>query len=152
MSSRKHNRSPSVTSERSLLSLSDSVKKGGCKAKQKALKTVKSFTALLKKPRKRQVIINSDRKLLLSCYDKIFDHLLADTEPIQVGSRLQLSNLQLALPQWWISMLYHLVLRRRWTSNPLYMHSMRNDWKFSEEIGGFSSWTSSRRYASEILS
>jgi hypothetical protein len=62
MASRKHNRSPSVTSERSMSSLSDTVIRAGRKAKQKALKTVKSFTALLKKPRKKHVVSDDDRK------------------------------------------------------------------------------------------
>jgi hypothetical protein len=62
MASRKHNRSPSVTSERSMSSLSDAVIRAGRKAKQKALKTVKSFTTLLKKPRKRHVVSDDDRK------------------------------------------------------------------------------------------
>ncbi len=62
MASRKYNRSPSVTSERSMSSLSDTVIRAGRKAKQKALKMVKSFTALLKKPRKRHVVSDDDRK------------------------------------------------------------------------------------------
>jgi len=88
MASRKHNRSPSVTSETSLSSLSDAVKKVGRKAKQKALKTVKSFTALLKKPRKAKVIIDSDRKSFSSPPMIIFDHPLADTEPTQVADKV----------------------------------------------------------------
>lgn len=87
MASQKHNRSLSVTSERSLSSLLDAVKNVGRKAKQKALKTVKSFTALLRKPCKAKVIIDSDRKSFSSPPMIIFDHPLADTEPTQVADK-----------------------------------------------------------------
>lgn len=90
MASQKHSRSPSVASERSLSSLSDAVIKAGCKAKQKAIKTVKSFTALLKKPRTTRVVIVSDSecKFLLLMRWQIFCHVLADPEPTGDGASM----------------------------------------------------------------
>ena len=85
MANRKHNRSLSVASERSSSSLSDTVIKAARKAKQKALKTVKSFTALLKKPRTNRVVLDSDRKLLLLCKMRFYCRL-ADTGPIGDGA------------------------------------------------------------------
>jgi hypothetical protein len=88
MASRKHNRSPSVTSERSMSSLSDTVIRAGRKAKQKALKTVKSFTALLKKPRKTHVVSDDDRKFSIHSQYQNFNSLLADTQPsAQAGNK-----------------------------------------------------------------
>src|SRR5258708_4823404 len=80
MANRKHNRSPSVVSKRSLSSLSDTVIRAGHKAKQKALKTVKSFTALTS-----HVVLDSDRKLLLLCKTK-FDCHLVNTGPTGDGA------------------------------------------------------------------
>ena len=61
MASRKHDHSLSTSSERSNKSpLSDTAIKVGRKAKQTAIKTVKSLAALLKKPRKPRVIPDSD--------------------------------------------------------------------------------------------
>jgi hypothetical protein len=60
---RKHTRSSSsAVSERSLSSLSDAVIEAGRKAKQKAIKTVQSFTALLKKPRRSHIRSDEHRK------------------------------------------------------------------------------------------
>jgi len=60
MTDRKRERPALILSKRSLSSLSDTVIKAGRKAKQKAIKTVKSLTALIKKPQKSQVILDSD--------------------------------------------------------------------------------------------
>ena len=62
MASKKRDRSPS---ERSLSSLSDAAIKTSRKAKQAAIKTVKSITALIKKPRKARVIPDSERESFL---------------------------------------------------------------------------------------
>jgi hypothetical protein len=64
MVSQKRDRSPSTASERSKSSLSDTAIKVGRKAKQAAIKTVKSLTALLKKPRKPRVVSDSDRDVI----------------------------------------------------------------------------------------
>ena len=64
MASRKRDRSPSTSSERSKSSLSDAAIKVGRKAKLTAIKTVKSLTALLKKPRKPRIISDSDRNVI----------------------------------------------------------------------------------------
>lgn len=87
MANQKHNRSPSVASERSSSSLSDTVIKAARKAKQKALKMVKSFTALLKKPHTNRVVLDSDRKLfqVLCCQIKFY-HCLVDTGPTGDGA------------------------------------------------------------------
>ena len=47
MTDQKRKQPASISSKRSLSSLSDTVLKAGQKAKQKALKTVKSLTALI---------------------------------------------------------------------------------------------------------
>ena len=60
MTDRKCEWPASISSTRSLSSLSDTVIKAGRKAKQKAIKTVKRFTALIKKPQKSQVILDLD--------------------------------------------------------------------------------------------
>ncbi len=57
----KRHRSLSVTSEKSQSSLSDHVVQAGRKAKQVALKTVRSLTALIK-PRRHRVISDSEGK------------------------------------------------------------------------------------------
>ena len=62
MASKKRDRSPS---ERSLLSLSDTAIKTSRKAEQAAIKTVKSITALIKKPHKAHVIPDSERESFL---------------------------------------------------------------------------------------
>jgi hypothetical protein len=65
MTDQKRSRPASISSKASLSSLSDTVIRAGRKAKQKAIKTVKAFTALIKKPRKAQVILDSECKFSL---------------------------------------------------------------------------------------
>ena len=89
MASQKHSRSLSVASERSLSSLSDAVIKVGRKAKQKAIKTIKSFMALLKKPHTtRVVIVSSECKFSLLIQWQIFYCVLADPEPTGDGASM----------------------------------------------------------------
>ncbi len=66
----------------SLSSLSDTAIKAGRKAKQTAMKTVKSFTALLKRPRKSQVIPQSEGESSLYKMSQEFTcyFFIADTE------------------------------------------------------------------------
>ena len=67
MPNRKHARSPSTSgsSEKSLSALSDSALKVGRKAKQAAIKTVRSLAALIKRPRKRRAVPESDHKFFI---------------------------------------------------------------------------------------
>jgi len=59
MANHKRGRTPS---ERSVSSLSDTTVRVGRKAKQVAIKTVKSLTALIKKPRKSHIVPDSECK------------------------------------------------------------------------------------------
>ena len=88
MTNRKRERTPS---EKSLSSLSDSAIKAGRKAKQVALQTVKSITALIKKPCKTRVIPDTNCKLIfLIQYHQILPLFLciANTEPKRVDDEL----------------------------------------------------------------
>jgi hypothetical protein len=74
MANRKRGHSPSTTSEKSISSLSDAAIKLGRKAKQAAIKTVKSFAALIK-PRKRRAtraIVDTDCKFYFCFFIKSF--------------------------------------------------------------------------------
>ena len=71
--------SESITSNKSLSSLSDAAVKAGRKAKQAAFKTVKSLTALIK-PRRRRIVPDSKSKLYH--FSNIFDlSWIGDDEP-----------------------------------------------------------------------
>jgi hypothetical protein len=60
MVNKKRTRSASPAEKSLSDSVSDSAIRAGRKAKQVALKTVKSLTALLKKPRKPRVVASDD--------------------------------------------------------------------------------------------
>ena len=80
---KKCQRSESITSNKSLSSLSDTAVKAGRKAKQVALKTVKSLTALLK-PRKHRVVPDSKPDDPITSHVNFNLSCIGDAEPEKV--------------------------------------------------------------------
>lgn len=83
MANRKRGQSQSPSSQRSLSSPSDAAIKGGRKAKQVAIKTVKSLTALIKKPCK-SCTLKVNVNFFFLCNIRNIYLYTADTEPERV--------------------------------------------------------------------